>query len=100
MTGAACLWVWVAVFFGAPLVLTLAYMGVKAIDEDLSLKGALIGALICVLAAFGCFASAYQCQKCYDINFAVAMKNINYTRSTEVNTNIEMNYQDATDKSK
>lgn len=100
MTGAACLWVWVAVFFGIPIVITLGYMGIKAIEEDLGIEGALTGVAICIVAAFGCFASAYQCQKCYDVNFAVAMKNINYTRTTEVNTNIEMNYQDVKDMKK
>ena len=67
-----------------------------ALDEELTTKGS-IGAFSIVLIS-ACFTmiAAYNCQKCYDVNFAVAMKNINYTRTTEVNTNIEMNYQDVT----
>ena len=100
MTGAACLWVAVTIFFGIPLIITLVYMGIKAVNEDIDFKGALAGAIVCVVAAVGCFLSASQCQKCYDVNFAVAMKNINYTHTTEINTSIEMDYQDVKDSNK
>jgi uncharacterized membrane protein YagU involved in acid resistance len=99
MTGAACLWVVVSVFFIIPLVVDLIYIGIKAIDESLSWKGALAGFGICLIASVGSMVAAHNCQKCYDVNFAVAMKNINYTRTTEVNTQIEMNYQDVTENS-
>ena len=94
MTGAACLWVWVAIFFAIPVVFGFCMIVYKTIDETISWKAALSGLAIILLASIGCFGSAWQCQKCYDVNFAVAMKNIQYTRTTEVNTNIEMNYQD------
>ena len=96
MTGAACLWCTVTVFFGIAAVIIFCIFGYKLLDEDLGWKGALSGLCICIFLGVLVMLSAYQCQKCYDVNFAVAMKNINYTRTTEVNTNIEMNYQDIT----
>lgn len=100
MTGAACLWVFVACCFGIPAAIVIIAMGFRAIEGDLDWKGALAGFAICVIASFGAVASACCCQKCYDVNFAVAMKNINYTRTTEVNTQIEMNYQDVANEKK
>ena len=101
MTGATVLWVWIAVFFAIPLVVLSLYIGCKAINEDLpNWKGMLATFVIILFSACGCAFSGWQCQKCYDVNFAVAMKNINYTRSTEVNTNIEMNYQDGAKENK
>lgn len=100
MTGAACLWVFVAVCFGLPIIFILCSMGFKAMDGDIDWKGALGGLIVCVIAASGVLIAAHNCQKCYDVNFAVAMKNINYTRTTEVNTQIEMNYQDVANEKK
>ncbi len=71
-------------------------MANSAIEEELTWKGAIGGLIVIMVAGGFTLFSAYSCQKCYDINFAVAMKNINYTHITEVNTNIEMNYQDIT----
>lgn len=101
MTGAACLWCWIAVFFAIPLVITSVLIGYRAMNEDLpNWKGMLAAFAIILFSACGCAFSGWQCSKVYDINFSVAMKNINYTRSTEVNTNIEMNYQDVTKENK
>ena len=95
MTGAAVLWCWIAIFFAIPLVVVLICVAIKAINEDLpSWKGFLAAMFICVISATGTIFSGFQCQKAYDINFSVAMKNINYTRTTEVNTQIEMDYHD------
>lgn len=96
MTGAAVLWCVVAVIFGLAAFCILVRMGIEAIDDNLTFRG-LIGAFsMVIISAVFTMIAAYNCQKCYDVNFAVAMKNINYTRTTEVNTNIEMNYQDVT----
>ena len=101
MTGAACLWCWIAAFFAIPLVITSVVMGYRALDENLpNWKGMIAAITVMVFSAFGCAFSGWQCSKVYDVNFAVAMKNINYTRTTEVNTNIEMNYQDVTKENK
>ena len=96
MTGAAALWCAVAIVFGLAAFCILVKMGMEAIDDNLTVKGS-IGAfsMVIIFAVFTMIA-AYNCQKCYDVNFAVAMKNINYTRTTEINTNVEMNYQDIT----
>lgn len=83
-----------------PAAIIIIYIGVHAVDDDLDWKGALAGFAVCVFASVGAIVSAYCCQKCYDVNFAVAMKNINYTRTTEVNTQIEMNYQDVANEKK
>ena len=101
MTGAAVLWCWIAIFFAIPLVVVLICVALKAIDEDLpSWKGFLTAMIICIIAASGTIFSGYQCQKAYDIDFAVATKNIQYTRTTEVNTNIQMDYKDTTKENK
>ena len=100
MTGAACLWVFVACCFGIPAAIIIISMGFHAIEGDLDWKGALAGFAVCLFASVGAITSAYCCHKCYDVNFAVAMKNINYTRTTEVNTQIEMNYQDVANEKK
>lgn len=96
MTGAACLWCTVTVFFGIAATIILIILGFSLMEENIGWKGVLGGLFISLLVSGFVILSAYQCQKCYDVNFAVAMKNINYTRTTEVNTNIEMNYQDIT----
>ena len=101
MTGAACLWCTVAVFFGIAATVILIFFGFEVISTvDIDWKNVLGGLFISLLISGFVMISAYQCQKCYDVNFAVAMKNINYTTVREVNTNIEMNYQDITKENK
>lgn len=98
MTGAAVLWCVVALIFGFATFCILVKIGLDALDEELGVKGSIGAFSIVIISACFTMIAAYNCQKCYDVNFAVAMKNINYTRTTEVNTNIEMNYQDVTNE--
>jgi hypothetical protein len=100
MTGAACLWAWMAGIFAFAAFLIICKIAWEVIEENIKWKGAIFGILIVLFCTVPCIVCSYACQKCYDVNFAVAMKNINYTRTTEVNTNIEMNYQDITKENK
>ena len=96
MTGAAVLWCAVAIVFGLAAFCILVKMGMEAIDDNLTVKGSIGAFSMVIISAVFTMIAAYNCQNCYDVNFAVAMKNINYTRTTEINTNVEMNYQDIT----
>ena len=97
MTGAAVLWCVVAVLFGLASFYTICKTSYEIMENGIREIKVLVGILLVVIVSSTVtFLCAYECQKCYDVNFAVAMKNINYTRTTEMNTNIEMNYQDVT----
>ena len=96
MTGAAVLWCVVAIIFGLASFVILIKIAYEAIDNDFTISDLIVCLSIALISAAFTMIAAYNCQKCYDVNFAVAMKNINYTRTTEINTNIEMNYQDVT----
>ena len=71
MTGAACLWVWVAIFFAIPVVFGFCMIVCQTIEETISWKGAISGLAIILLASVGCFGSALQCQKISNVSIFI-----------------------------
>lgn len=98
MTGAACLWCAIAIIllvigvcFLIPFFIFMADDGYKAASP------LAVPMTVCLVLAF---VSGIFCQQSYDINFAVATKNIQYNVVVEKNVDIQMDYQDVTGQNK
>lgn len=94
MTGAATLYCVLAVLFGIVTLGMVVGLTIWIAKNSVSLKESLTSVLMTLAIGLMSIFFAVQTDKTYDINFAVAMKNIHYERvyehSDKVKVDMEM----------